>query len=107
MAHRATSRGRRRRPAGFGAALAGFALLCGVVLLLGQGGSCSATPPPQSHAQARAQLQAALGKLAAAEQAVNKQNFGELKATLRGLRTALQGALSELTPAKEQTPSFP
>ena len=107
MAHRATSGSSRRRPAGFIAALAGFALLCGVVLLLGHAGNCRSTPPPQTQAQALAHVQAALGKLTAAEQAVNKQNFGELKATLRGLRAALQGALSELSPPKEQTPSFP
>jgi hypothetical protein len=93
-----TSRAARMRrggaPLGWGAALAAFALLCGLLMLL------SRDAPEAIKITAADHVEQALDETKSAGKALKSQNYGEVNAALKRLQATLKRTLARLRPPK-------
>ena len=93
---------RARAPLGFGTAVAAFALLCGLLLLIGRGAPTAPAGPTTAD-----RVEAALLQAQQAKKALSSQNFGEVKAALSEIDGHLRQALGALKPGMKLPPATP
>ncbi len=92
---RASRMRRSKAPLGWATALAAFALLCGLLLLLNRDAPKDTAPSTAD------QVEQALDETKTAQKALASQNYGEVKAALKTLRTTLEQTLKQLRPPAE------
>ncbi|MCK5800089.1 MAG: hypothetical protein KAI47_23020 [Deltaproteobacteria bacterium] len=96
---------RANAPLGWGSALAGFALLCGVILLFSASGHDCSGSAPNTLSSAAAQVQNAIETTQGARSALQGQNYGEAQRALDELQNTLSGLLQRLAPQKTKAPA--
>jgi predicted PurR-regulated permease PerM len=99
-------KGNKRASRALTTALAAFAVLCGLILLVNSPTlSCSAQSPEKTQKEAAAaQLLGALSHLDVADQALTQRNYGQAKEQIKKLKAALMGALKQLQATPERVP---
>lgn len=95
---RASRMRRSKGPLGWGSALAAFALLCGLLLLLARD---SPEEQKQLAPTAADQVTQALEEAKNANTALASQNYGEVSAALKKIEATLQQTLKTLRPPVE------